>query len=650
MAEIRNICDDPHSKSQYFEYGSEGFKNGVRHLLASSSQVAQLVVQPASPKDLCEIMKVLKKHKAQFAVKGGGHAMAPTFSSTTGIQIAMIRFSRVQYYPESQQVKIGSGCLWDQVYRALDPTGRNVVGGASAEGVGVSGWLLGGGYSLKSNRHGLGIDNIVAINIVTPDGRFRQVTADPNDKDHSLFQALRGGGNNFGIVTSFTLKTFAQYESYGLYFTISGERETEFKEALVKFVEEEDRPEACVVSAFRHELVRGKCKPEYNISIFCVYDGEKPNVNEPFQCFTHLQNAGDSWGADPADWQLGRTYLSRAELVYEPAGTPSVKATLDLTETHPARSDDSPPPKYNNLSSIGGFQKLLVSNTYGFASFRSSLPDDHVVDEFDSFHSNIDSSDFFANSNCARQGSPTVKARGYSARNSTTDSARDFNYDPEDPEKDVERYRSRHGKKLDRGIVEGGQAPAFDAKKPMTKKIDKMGEFQERGRFACLMITKYTRPLLDKMEEEAKEAARHIKSQHGIAVVIDAWPVHKTIFANSPPGAAYPHDRDRPCGPMLVYFRWLNEKDDEFWLAKLEGTLDRIRVVAEKHQLMPEKPAYYSNLSPETMPAHEIYGDNMKWLQEVKAKYDPTDVMSRCGGHKIPLPEPKENHDVGSGN
>ena len=63
-----------------------------------------------------------------------------------------------------------------------------MVGGASSQGVGVSGWMLGAGYSLKSNRYGLGIDNLVEYEVVVPDGRILTVS---KEKDEKLFQALR---------------------------------------------------------------------------------------------------------------------------------------------------------------------------------------------------------------------------------------------------------------------------------------------------------------------------------------------------------------------------------------------------------------------------------------------------------------------------
>ena len=119
---------------------------------------------------------------------------------------------------------------------------------------------------------------------------------------------------------------------------------------------------------------------------------------------------------------------------------------------------------------------------------------------------------------------------------------------------------------------------------------------------------------------------------------MDAWPVHPHIFDNSPPGAAYPHKQGKPFGPLLAYFRWEDEKDDAFWLTTLQQTLDNIRIVAVGLGLTSDTMPLYNNLSLETVPAKRIYQENFEWLKQVKAKYDPTDVMSRCGGHKIPLP------------
>ena len=91
--------------------------------------------------------------------------MNPGFSSTTGIHISMRRFDQVTYHSNNQTVHVGSGLVWNDVYKALDPHNITVIGGRFS-GVGVAGLLLGGGYSWKSNQFGLGIDNIFEYEVI----------------------------------------------------------------------------------------------------------------------------------------------------------------------------------------------------------------------------------------------------------------------------------------------------------------------------------------------------------------------------------------------------------------------------------------------------------------------------------------------------
>lgn len=85
-----------------------------------------------------------KAVNVSLQVKGGGHTGNPGFSSTPGVQIAMSRFSDVDYDPTAQTATIGAGLIWDDVYKKLEPHGVNVVGGR-VSGVGVAGFTLGGG-------------------------------------------------------------------------------------------------------------------------------------------------------------------------------------------------------------------------------------------------------------------------------------------------------------------------------------------------------------------------------------------------------------------------------------------------------------------------------------------------------------------------
>ena len=166
------------------------------------------------------------------------------------------------------------------------------------------GLLLGGGYSLKSSRLGLGIDNIQAFRIVTPKGLILEVSDSSTGEDKELFNALRvcslprfgvdfssppfcdywqGGANNFGIVTRFTLKTHPQtmtYVSFRLWIILPTDipgafskgaklmitdgdaREQEVKQAIMEHITKEKRNTAVIEVGFRHVLTPGHPAPE----------------------------------------------------------------------------------------------------------------------------------------------------------------------------------------------------------------------------------------------------------------------------------------------------------------------------------------------------------------------------------------------------
>jgi FAD/FMN-containing dehydrogenase len=95
----------------------------------------------------------------------------------------------MSYDKEKGTVDIGAGCLFNEVYHYLQPLGRNIVGGAATSNIGVAGWLLGGGYSLKTSQYGLGIDNLTEVEIVLPAGGKDSVkTITAND---DLFWAVK---------------------------------------------------------------------------------------------------------------------------------------------------------------------------------------------------------------------------------------------------------------------------------------------------------------------------------------------------------------------------------------------------------------------------------------------------------------------------
>ncbi|KAJ3746735.1 FAD-binding domain-containing protein [Lentinula detonsa] len=242
------------------------YDKDISHWASSSSAFATCSVEPGSAADVGIILQILGETSTPFGVKGGGHASNPDFSSTTGVQIAMYRFSDVVYDAASSTATFGAGLVWDDVYAALAPYDVNVVGGR-VTGVGVAGFTLGGGYSWKTNQYGLTIDTVTAFELVKPDGTVANVT---QESDPDLFFAMKGGFNNFGIVTRFTLQTFPQTQVWGGLITYTENQISEVIDATHTFASNVTDPKAAIITTANFVL------GQPGISQLLFYDGPTP--------------------------------------------------------------------------------------------------------------------------------------------------------------------------------------------------------------------------------------------------------------------------------------------------------------------------------------------------------------------------------------
>ncbi|KAJ7498169.1 hypothetical protein B0H11DRAFT_2383215 [Mycena galericulata] len=250
-AVCKEIAQKVSNASAVFYPGSSEYAADIFHDSASSStQESACSVEPATAQDLGLILRLVGSTRTPFAVKGGGHAWNPGFSSTTGVQIAMSRFNNITYSKTSQYendapngtVTFGAGMLWNEVYAALDPFNITVVGGRVV-GVGAAGFLLGGGYSFFSNQYGMSVDTILAFDIVKPDGTACTVTA---SSDPDLFWALKGGLNNFGIVTAFTMRAIPYTRIWGALVAHTNQAEA-YKSAYEVFNATSTDPKAAMI-------------------------------------------------------------------------------------------------------------------------------------------------------------------------------------------------------------------------------------------------------------------------------------------------------------------------------------------------------------------------------------------------------------------
>ncbi|KAM0324373.1 hypothetical protein ACHAQA_008154 [Verticillium albo-atrum] len=162
------------------------------------------IFKPATPSAVSVLVLLSRLTQCPFAVKSGGHAaFAGASNIEGGITVSLEKINHVTVSSDKKLAQIGPGNQWADVYRKLLPSDLTVSGGRVSS-VGVGGLSLGGGISFFSNLHGWACDNIVSYEVVSATGIILTATAKQNP---NLFWALRGGGNNFGIVTSFTFKT-----------------------------------------------------------------------------------------------------------------------------------------------------------------------------------------------------------------------------------------------------------------------------------------------------------------------------------------------------------------------------------------------------------------------------------------------------------
>lgn len=137
-----------------------------------------------------------------LAVRGGGHNGPGLGSCDGGLVIDLSRMRGIRVDPAAKTASVAGGCVWGDVDHATHPFGLAAASGFIST-TGVGGLTLGGGIGHLSRKYGLSIDNLLSVDMVLADGSF--VTAD--DKQHQdLFWAVRGGGGNFGVVTSFTFR------------------------------------------------------------------------------------------------------------------------------------------------------------------------------------------------------------------------------------------------------------------------------------------------------------------------------------------------------------------------------------------------------------------------------------------------------------
>ena len=160
------------------------------------------IVSCTSVQDVQRAVTWAVSHDMPVSVRGGGHNIAGSAVADGAVMIDLSGMQGVEIDPVSRRAQVQGGATWALVDRAAQQYGLAAVGGIISE-TGVGGLTLGGGIGWLARRHGLSIDNLICAEVVLADGR---VVPAAEQENADLFWAIRGGGGNFGVVTSFTFQ------------------------------------------------------------------------------------------------------------------------------------------------------------------------------------------------------------------------------------------------------------------------------------------------------------------------------------------------------------------------------------------------------------------------------------------------------------
>ncbi|KAI0173482.1 FAD binding domain-containing protein [Hypoxylon sp. FL1284] len=161
-------------------------------------------VLPYDTNDTSIVVKILVAHQCPFGIRGGGHApFADSNSIHGGVTVDFGYMNTTTYDEDSKSASITPGASWQSVYETLQPHGVTVAG-ARDGGVGTAGFITGGGSSFYSTSHGWACDNIRNFEVVLGNGTVINANVDANKV---LWQALKGGSGNLGLVTRFDVYT-----------------------------------------------------------------------------------------------------------------------------------------------------------------------------------------------------------------------------------------------------------------------------------------------------------------------------------------------------------------------------------------------------------------------------------------------------------
>ena len=176
----------------------EGYDEARRIWNGAIDRRPALIARCAGADDVVEAVRFARERALAVSVRGGGHAVAGYAVCNGGLMIDLSLMKAIRVDPEARTARAAGGLLWSEFDKATQPHGLATTGGVISH-TGIGGLTLGGGLGHLMRKHGLTVDNLLAVDLVTADGRRLHVD---EASEPELFWGLRGGGGNFGIATA----------------------------------------------------------------------------------------------------------------------------------------------------------------------------------------------------------------------------------------------------------------------------------------------------------------------------------------------------------------------------------------------------------------------------------------------------------------